>query len=157
MPKDSDAPVQLLHLSFREFLVDHSASDVFWIDELAGHAQLAKDCLENMNRGLKTNICRLSNPGVRKNEVERTVLESHVPPELRYACRYWIRHLENGDQTGTNWRLIEDFLNLHFLHWLEVMSLFAGFPKRLGILQLYSPWQRFVTLNLDEKTMLTVR
>ncbi|KAJ6030550.1 hypothetical protein N7460_010816 [Penicillium canescens] len=132
VPKDSDAPIQLLHLSFREFLVDHSASDVFWIDELAGHAQLAKDCLEYMNQGLKTDICRLSNPGVRKNEVERTVLESHVPPELRYACRYWIRHLENGDQTGTNWRLIEDFLNLHFLHWLEVMSLFGWVSETIG-------------------------
>lgn len=123
VPKDSDAPVQLLHLSFRDFLVDHSASNDFWIDEAAGNTRLAKDCLECMNRELKRDIARLSNPGVRKNEIGKTAIESHVPPELRYACRYWIRHLEHGDRSDINWTLIEDFLKMHLLHWLEVMSL----------------------------------
>ncbi|KAJ5992459.1 hypothetical protein N7451_008183 [Penicillium sp. IBT 35674x] len=132
VPEDSDAPVQLLHLSFREFLVDHAASNEFWIDEPAGNIRLAKDCLECMNRELKKDIARLSNPGIRKNEIEKTAIESYVPPELRYACRYWILHLENGDQSGINWRLIEDFLKLHFLHWLEVMSLFGWVSETIG-------------------------
>lgn len=151
VPKDSDAPVQLLHLSFREFLVDHSASDEFWIDELAGHTQLAKDCLECMNRELKRDIGRLSNPGVRKNEIEKTVLESYVPPELRYACRYWIRHLENGDQSGINWRLIEDFLKLHFLHWLEVMSLLGWFSETIGIITALQSLAKVSDVELEPK------
>lgn len=132
VPKDSDAHVQLLHLSFREFLVDHSASADFWIDERVVHAQLAEDCLDCMNRGLKRDICRLSNPGVRRHEIEKTVFENHVAPELRYACRYWIRHLANGDQSGVNWKLIEGFLKLHFLHWLEVMSLLGWGSETIG-------------------------
>lgn len=135
VPKDSDAHVQLLHLSFREFLVDHSASAEFWIDERAGHTQLAEDCLDCMNRGLKRDICRLSNPGVRRYEIQKTVFESHVPPELRYACRYWIRHLENGDESVIKWTLVEDFLKLHFLHWLEVMSLLGWVSETIRGIQ----------------------
>lgn len=47
--KDIDAYVQLLYLSFWEFLVDYSASAEFWIDERVGYAQLAEDCLDCMN------------------------------------------------------------------------------------------------------------
>ncbi|KAJ5536376.1 hypothetical protein N7513_009562 [Penicillium frequentans] len=132
VPEDSDAPVQLLHLSFREFLVDFAASNEFWIDEPAGNTRLAKDCLGCMNRELKRDIACLSNPGVRRDEIDKTVLESCVPPELRYACRYWIRHLGNGDLSGINWRLIEEFLKLHFLHWLEVMSLLGWVSETIG-------------------------
>ncbi|KAJ5159311.1 uncharacterized protein N7500_008962 [Penicillium coprophilum] len=132
VPKDNDAYVQILHLSFREFLVDHSASAEFWIDERAGHAQLAEDCLDCMSRGLRRDICCLSNPGVRRHEIEKTVFEIYVPPDLRYACRYWIRHLENGDESVINWRKVEDFLRLHFLHWLEVMSLLGWVSETIG-------------------------
>ncbi|KAJ5376499.1 hypothetical protein N7509_013385 [Penicillium cosmopolitanum] len=151
VPKDSDAPVQLLHLSFREFLVDHSASGEFWIDELAGHTQLTKDCLECMNRELKRDIGRLSNPGVRKDEIEKTLLESYVSPELRYACRYWIRHLENGDQSGINWRLIEDFLKLHFLHWLEVMSLLGWVSETIGSITALQSLAKVSDVELEPK------
>ncbi|KAJ5501965.1 hypothetical protein N7463_004839 [Penicillium fimorum] len=132
VPKDCDAHVQLLHLSFREFLVDHSASAEFWIDERAGHAQLAEDCLDSMNRGLKRDICRLSDLGVRRHEIEKTVFENYIPPDLRYTCRYWIRHLESGDESVINWRMVEDFLKLHFLHWLEVMSLLGWVSETIG-------------------------
>ena len=120
-----DAPIQLLHLSFREFLVDRSASEKFWIHEAAGHTQLTKHCLLCMDRELKRDICCLSHPGVKRNEIDKAVLGENISPELRYACRYWIRHLENGTPSDMNCTVIEDFLKSHFLHWLEVMSLFG--------------------------------
>ena len=125
VPKDSGAPIHLLHLSFGEVLVDRSASDKFWIDEPAGHTQLIKDCLLCMDRDLHRDVCHISDPILKRNEIEKAVLERHVPPELRYACRYWIRHLENSGPSAIDWRQIEDFLKSHFLHWLEVMSLFG--------------------------------
>ncbi|KAL2793214.1 hypothetical protein BJX66DRAFT_232419 [Aspergillus keveii] len=151
VPEDSDAPIQLLHLSFREFLVDQSASDEFWIDELAGHTQLAIDCLECMNRELKKDICFLLAPGTRKIEIEKAVLERYVPPELRYACRYWIRHLESGDQSGINWRLIEDFLKLHFLHWLEVMSLLGWVSETVGNIKALESMATVSDVKLNSK------
>ncbi|KAL4747489.1 hypothetical protein BDW72DRAFT_196701 [Aspergillus terricola var. indicus] len=125
VPKDCDDPLQLLHLSFREFLVDHSAADKFWIDESAAHMQLVHNCLQCMGRELQRDICRLSHPGMRRPEIDKAVLERYVSPELRYACRYWIRHLENSKAIAIDWTVIEGFLKSHFLHWLEVMSLFG--------------------------------
>ncbi|CAI7650205.1 unnamed protein product [Penicillium bialowiezense] len=132
VPRDPNVPVQLLHLSFRDFLVDRSASSKFWIDESAGHAQLAEDCLGCMEQNLSRNICGFD-PGVRKDEIEKSVLESNVPSELRYACRYWVRHLERGEQSNIDWRRIEQFLKVNFLHWLEVMSLFGWASETIEI------------------------
>ncbi|KAE8396124.1 hypothetical protein BDV23DRAFT_168385 [Aspergillus alliaceus] len=106
VPRDSGTPIQLLHLSFREFLVDRLSSDKFWINEPAGHTQLAEDC-------------------VKRNEIDKAILERNASPELRYACRYWIHRLENGELSTIDWTLIEGFLKSHFLHWLEVMCLFG--------------------------------
>ena len=132
VPKSSDDHVQLLHLSFREFLVDHSASAEFWIDERAGHTQLSEYCLDCMNRGLKRDICHLSSPGVRRRDIEKTIIDDYVPSELRYACRYWVRHLENGDESVIHSGSVEAFLKLHFLHWLEVMSLLGWVSETIG-------------------------
>ncbi|PIG87074.1 hypothetical protein AARAC_004286, partial [Aspergillus arachidicola] len=131
VPKDCDAPIQLLHLSFREFLVDRSASGRFWINERAGNTQLAEDCLQCMRQQLHRDICHLSHPGVKKNEIEKGILERYISPELRYACRYWIRHLENSEPSAIDWTLLEDFLRSHFLHWLEVMSLFGWISETI--------------------------
>ncbi|KAE8410476.1 hypothetical protein BDV36DRAFT_289565 [Aspergillus pseudocaelatus] len=162
VPKDHEAPIQLLHLSFREFLVDRSASCRFWINERAGNTQLAEDCLHCMRHQLHRDICHLSQPGVKKNEIEKGVLERYVSPELRYACRYWIRHLENSEPSAIDWTLLEDFLRSHFLHWLEVMSLFGWISETIyDITALQSleksPWlaaflhdaKRFVLKNLQ--------
>ncbi|KAB8257974.1 hypothetical protein BDV32DRAFT_139956 [Aspergillus pseudonomiae] len=162
VPKDHDAPIQLLHLSFREFLVDRSASGRFWISERAGNTQLAEDCLHCMRQQLHRDICHLSQPGAKKNDIEKGVLERYVSPELRYACRYWIRHLENSEPSAINWTLIEEFLRSHFLHWLEVMSLFGWISETIHSITALqslekSPWlaaflhdaKRFVLKNLQ--------
>ncbi|KAB8230209.1 WD40 repeat domain-containing protein [Aspergillus alliaceus] len=140
VPKDSDAPIQLLHLSFREFLVDRSASDKFWINEPAGHTQLAKDCLWCMDQELQRDICRLSHPGVKRNEIDKA----------------------NSELSALNWTLIENFLKSHFLHWLEVISLFGWVSETIHNITALkslekSPWladflhdaKRFVLKNLQ--------
>jgi hypothetical protein len=125
VPKDSDDPILFFHVSFRDFLVDRSASDKFWIHESAGHMQLARDCLQYMEQELQKDICRLSHPGVKRGNIDKAVLEKNISPELRYACRYWTLHLERSEPSAINWTLIEEFLESHFLHWVEVMSLFG--------------------------------
>ncbi|KAE8357361.1 hypothetical protein BDV27DRAFT_151386 [Aspergillus caelatus] len=110
VPKNCDAPIQLLHLLFREFLVDCSASDKFWSYEPAGHMQLAEYCLQCMNRELYRDICHLSSPDMKRNKINRAVLERDVSPELRYVYRYWIRYLENALQTLVKLSWLANFL-----------------------------------------------
>ena len=125
VPDRDGVPVRLLHLSFREFLVDASKKkSPFWVDERARHERLASYCLELMSGsdGLRQNMCGLE-PGSLRNEVNEGTITNHLSPELQYACRYWVhhqeqsqRHISDRDSTGV-------FLQIHFLHWLEAMSL----------------------------------
>ncbi|EYB31456.1 hypothetical protein FG05_30137 [Fusarium graminearum] len=123
VPPSSDAPVRMLHLSFRDYLMSPAAEKhQFWIDEKKSARNLAKDCLRVMET-LQPDICRLKNPGTHRSTLKPEFINACMPPEVQYACLYWVNHqvvagLGPGDAT----RLLK-FLKQHFLHWLEAMSL----------------------------------
>ena len=125
IPDSDDVPVRLLHLSFREFLVDASKEkSPFWVDERARHERLASHCLELMSgpNGLRQDMCSLQ-PGSLRSEIDEGKIISHLSPELQYACRYWVYHLEKSQRHISDGDAADIFLRKHFLHWLEVMSL----------------------------------
>jgi hypothetical protein len=96
----------------------------FWVDETRTHKKLTSRCLELMSEpsGLHQNICSLSAPGVLRNEIDEKTITDNLPHEMQYACRYWVNHLNQSRQDifGDATHL---FLQKHFLHWLEAMSL----------------------------------
>ncbi|KAI4949110.1 hypothetical protein J4E91_005574 [Alternaria rosae] len=98
VPDSKDTPVRLLHLSFREFLVDpqKQGKSLFWVDKKRTHQKLASRCLELMSgsSGLRQDMCSLSAPGVLRSEIDEGTIASSLPPDLQYACRYWITHLK---------------------------------------------------------------
>lgn len=114
-------PVRLLHLSFRDYLVTEESE--FWVDEKLAHRNLAKHCLRLMRSALRENICDLSFPGMRRSGVDGAQLEKCIPPQLQYACMYWIHHQTKADFEPNDSHEIHDFLTTHFLHWVEVLSL----------------------------------
>jgi hypothetical protein len=128
VPQDHFTPVRLLHLSFRDFLLDtktkkREESEKFWIDEKAVHGYLTRQCLELMRCRLKKNICNLPSDGIHRSEIDMQSINYHLPPELQYACRYWTEHLvQSQDPTSA---LVKAFsvLRVHLLHWLEAMSI----------------------------------
>lgn len=127
IPDRDDVPVRLLHLSFREFLVDTLKKEKnipFWVDERARHEMLASHCLELMSGpdGLRQNMCGLQ-PGTLSSEVNKGKITSHLSPELQYACRYWVYHLKQSQRHISDQDSTDKFLQKHFLHWLEAMSL----------------------------------
>jgi TorA maturation chaperone TorD len=49
-------------------------------------------------------------------------LKRSLPPELQYACLYWIQHFhKSGVQLRDNDQ-VHQFLQEHLLHWLEALS-----------------------------------
>ncbi|KAF7503299.1 hypothetical protein GJ744_004021 [Endocarpon pusillum] len=100
VPSNSDMPVRLLHLSFREFLVDpkQQGKSPFWVDERSVHKKLASRCLEFMSspNGLRRDVCGFSKPGLLKEEMDDAVIAGSLPPELQYACRYWVHYLRRS-------------------------------------------------------------
>jgi hypothetical protein len=127
VPNSEVVPVRLLHLSFREFLVDpqKQGKSPFWVDEKSTHNKLASRCLELMSgqSGLRQDMCTLVDPGVLRSEIDDRTVTSSLPPELQYACRYWISHLIQAQKELLNGDTTHLFLQKHLLHWLEAMSL----------------------------------
>jgi hypothetical protein len=139
VPNNRDVPIRLLHLSFREFLVDpqKQGKRSFWIDEKETHKKLASHCLELMSNpsGLRQDMCNISKPGTLRSEIEEGTIASGLPPELQYACRYWVHHLEQSQQHISDGDATHLFLQKHFLHWLEVMSLIRETNKCVYFLE----------------------
>jgi len=124
VPKDQTRPLRLHHPSFRDFLLDQQrCGDLnFWVEKRQAHQTLAENCIRLMSTSLKQDICGLDAPGVLIAEVESSRVEQCLPPEVQYACLYWVEHLQkSGAQLHDNDE-IHEFLQTHFLHWLEVLS-----------------------------------
>ncbi|PYH47089.1 putative wd40 protein [Aspergillus saccharolyticus JOP 1030-1] len=134
IPNNKTLPVRLFHLSFRDFLLDSSTRDKtpFWIDKMEMNQKLADRCLSIMHQNLKKNICSLESYGTERSDIDLEYINFYVPPELQYACRYWIHHLADCE-SPISWRdNILTFLNEHFLHWVEVMSILGVVSEVLG-------------------------
>ena len=135
VPEDSKSPIQLLHPSFRDFLItEGQASDRFLINEADTHQWLAGRCLDLMASGLENNMCKLrlgwSRSATPREDLEKA-LEKAVSPELQYACRYWVEHVQRSrvfladgdDENHPQSSRVHRFFRRNFLQWLEVLSL----------------------------------
>ncbi|KAG4273581.1 hypothetical protein FPRO04_09448 [Fusarium proliferatum] len=142
VPKTSEVPVRILHLSFRDYLVDpdlQGATD-FWVDEEATHRRLSSRCLFLMSAMLRENICRLPFPGTSPSEVEGLDPHKFIPPELHYACHYWVHHYVSSNVGDCEIHEIYTFLETHLLHWLEAMSVLGHITDCLTMLHTLDAW-----------------
>ncbi|KAL8284623.1 hypothetical protein RB600_009169 [Gaeumannomyces tritici] len=135
---DLIAPVKLLHLSFRDFLVDDENRDAnpFWVDKQNTHERLADRCLELLSTGdnLKRNICGMRLPGTLRSQVNEQTINSALPPEVQYACRYWVYHWEESKRQIQDGDPASHFLTDHLLYWLEALSLMGRIGESVGML-----------------------
>jgi hypothetical protein len=123
IPNDQTRPLRLHHPSFRDFLLDKErCGDLnFWVDEKQAHRTLAESCVQLMST-LKQDICGLSAPGVLVTDVKSSGVDERLPPEVQYACLYWVQHLQKGDVQFHDDGQVHQFLQIHLLHWLEALS-----------------------------------
>ena len=138
IPSDEIGPIRLLHLSFRDFLVDPGkrGKSPFWVDEQEAHERITKSCLQIMSsqRGLRQNICNLSSPGTLRNEIDNRTVNQNLPPELRYACCYWVTHLQRSKRNIRNDEQVHNFLQKYALYWLEALSLIGKASEGINVL-----------------------
>ncbi|KAI1527247.1 WD40 repeat [Pyrenophora tritici-repentis] len=138
VPSKKDVPIRLLHLSFREFLVDppKQGKSPFWVDEKGTHRELAFRCFELMSQssGLRQDMCGLSGPGVLRSEIDEQTIASSLSPDLQYACRYWVDHLKQSGQGIVDGDATHLFLQHHLFCWLEAMSLMRESSRCIDLL-----------------------
>lgn len=128
IPVDIKAPVRPLHLSFSEFLTSQELQNQpFGIDCPTTHSMLLAKCLELLSRpspdGLSENMCNLSYPGQPRRDSDPAKVQARLPTAMQYACRYWVHHLQHSTTQLQEDDKIHNFLQQHFLHWLEALSL----------------------------------
>ena len=139
IPIDEDMPVRLLHLSFRDFLLDTQkrGKSSFWVNEKKTHEILASKCLQLLSspKSLRQNMCNLTTPGTPRSEVDDRIIGIALSPEIQYACRYWAHHLEQSGGRVRDGDLVHNFLKKYFLYWLEAMSLMGETSKTIHIIE----------------------
>src|SRR5277367_1832640 len=124
VPDNQSHPLRLPHPSFRDFLLDGKrCSDQFWVDEKKTHEALAGACIRLMSDKLRRDIYGLHLPGALVEEAESDRIGQCLPPELQYACRYWVRHLQGSQVLILDNGPVHAFLREHLLNWLEALSL----------------------------------
>lgn len=87
-----------------------------------------------MRHSLKTNICNLPSYGTQRREIDIRIINQHLPPELKYSCHYWTQHLLQSKYPITQMDDAFSFLQDHFLHWLEVMSILGIISEAVGMI-----------------------
>jgi len=123
-----EVPIRLLHLSFRDYLSDERRCQNLQFRIVAddAHGQLTVNCLKVMSTHLKEDMCSLRHPGTLRSEVDHGSVLRCLPHEVRYACRYWVDHLQRSKTKLRDGEPMHDqvhtFLKKHFLHWLETLS-----------------------------------
>jgi hypothetical protein len=135
VPSKEDDPVRLFHLSFRDFLVDPTkrTTNDFWIDEAKYHKTLADRCIQLMHQQLKRDICGLRVPGKLRLEVDQLTIATGLPPEVQYACQYWVHHLKESKGSVRDGGPVYSFLASHLLHWLEALGLLGRISESIGM------------------------
>lgn len=133
---DLDSPIRLFHVSFSDFLLDNKRcfDNQFWVNERKAHSDLVENCLRVMSSALKRDICNLQKPGRLASEIDRNSVDECLPVYIQYACRYWVDHFMRSDIELCDNGPVHKFVQKHFLHWLEALSLMGKMSE--GVLMI---------------------
>ena len=135
VPADPETPVRTLHLSLGEFLLSKKVRHKpFGVNGPATHQMLFTKCLEILSgpNVLRENLCDLKNPGQTRQEIDPPMINERFSPVFQYACRYWVDHVQHSMVPIHDYDKVHVFLQKHFLHWLEALSLMNKITEGFG-------------------------
>ncbi|KAG6834137.1 hypothetical protein H0H93_011607, partial [Arthromyces matolae] len=119
-----DHKVLWYHKSFPDFLFDKTRSKEFWCNSNDHHKLLTLSCFQIMKKGLQFNIADIPSSFVFNNDNPALLdmVQQKISPILKYSCQHWDHHLllSMSNSLGD---VLEEFLQLHVLFWIEAMNL----------------------------------
>lgn len=126
VPADQHAPIHPLHLSFGEYLTGPEAQiQPLKVSAPMTHSILWKQCLRLLFRpgSLHKDMCNIGCPSQLSREIFFYFVNRRLGPAMQYACRHWPCHLRESGDAVSDHSILCTFLQEHFLHWIEAMSL----------------------------------
>ncbi|KAK4495950.1 hypothetical protein PRZ48_013218 [Zasmidium cellare] len=125
--------VHLIHKSAQDYLITNFAM-LGEGETVAMHGKLFGKCLQRLRIKLEENICQVDSYGTTRDEVDPSSL-SHLDP-VRYACRFWILHLEKASMRINDQSEVYSFLKMKLLPWIEAFSWADGMSEIMPLLRL---------------------
>ncbi|KAE8419983.1 hypothetical protein BDV36DRAFT_307297 [Aspergillus pseudocaelatus] len=128
--------VYLFHQSVQDYLQDNYSRLQIQPREHI-HRSIFELSLKGMEDQLQRNMYKLPYAG--------SIFEMNSLPDpdplraIRYSCRFWVHHLKHSDSTYDACDMIYSFLQKHFIHWLEALSLMHMMPDSIEILDELKP------------------
>lgn len=102
------------------------------------HMRMFEGCFATMSRELRFNICELEDSFRLNKDVPDllTRVASHISEVLRYACLFWLSHLEQPEVDANSTEEVLSFLTSQTtLFWIEALSLMDAVDRGIVILQ----------------------
>ncbi|KAJ6597902.1 WD40-repeat-containing domain protein, partial [Mycena sp. CBHHK59/15] len=118
---DNHSGLRFLHQSFVDFLVKPSVDPNFHYSGPDHELQLASACLSTMEHKLHFNMGNITTSYLQNSDIPD--LAGTIPAYLYYSCRFWASHLRNIAPTQKLREQMRNFMQLHLLCWIEVLSI----------------------------------
>ncbi|KAK4079236.1 hypothetical protein Trihar35433_341 [Trichoderma harzianum] len=140
--EDDKRHISILHPSFRDFLLNpgRCSHKTFGISAKQLHFDMFERCLAIMHGSLPKNICKLSSPAAKARNITKDQVDECISYPIRYACRYWIQHLQRSGRDWVNHGGMKNFFWTDFLGWLEVLSLLGRLSEGINLLAGLQSW-----------------
>ncbi|KAJ5249441.1 hypothetical protein N7524_011757 [Penicillium chrysogenum] len=122
-----------VHRSAKEFLLEKARIDLFPRNKEAEHLAIFSRSLKAMFKTLRQDIFDIEL--VENSTKEFTVTSPNPLAATKYACEYWVDHLEEGwcsddkDHSLDDGGCVDNFLRQKYLHWLEGISILECLPE----------------------------
>jgi hypothetical protein len=122
--------VFFIHQSAKDYFSSGKGSWIFPLGQEEEHCQITLRSLQVMSDTFKRDICGLQMPGILLDELNG--VNKDPLTHIQYACCYWVSHLRDAshlplEQIGLcDSGKVHVFLQKHFLHWLEALSLMGN-------------------------------
>jgi hypothetical protein len=123
-----EGTIYFVHQSIKDYFSIGKGSKIFPSGQAEEHRRMVRRFQKLMSDTLKRNICGIQTPGAPLSEVNSGVNLVPLAP-IQYACCHWVSHLRDAGhplrgQVGLfDSEKVRIFLQNHFLHWLEALSL----------------------------------
>lgn len=136
LPRQVNQPATPYHPSFFDFITsDHRCPQPqFRLNPQTHHHRLAERCLQEMITRLHFNMAGIEDPNQLLSEISSVV--KAIPSQLTYACRFWTWHLSRAPPDPRLTKLLEEWLSLYVMHWIEVCVISDSMNQAItGILE----------------------
>ena len=146
--------LHVCHQSVTDFLLDAKRSKEFWIDGQLHSLHFSGYCLKFMNANLKFKFFDLKTSYILNKDIPELNdhIESVKSTALNHASYFWASYLQNHCDETSHVEVqpaVEEFLMVHLLHWLEVMSLMGTVNHAAQLLLLAASWSR-VSIHMHD-------